>query len=126
LFKPRKLALRRGVWFKILSRVERGVIDLTVKYVDAIKSITLAKLVTAILGKLQSAIETIMDKFVRTTGLSLTRKINNIAINWGNRSASMWADDLAARMFVPKLVSKVSYASGFAYSACVDCRLSRQ
>lgn len=30
LAQAKKLALRRGVWFKTLNRVERGAIDLTV------------------------------------------------------------------------------------------------
>lgn len=94
LVEAKKLALRRCIWFKTLSRVERGIIDLTVKYVDTIKSIKLAKVVTAILGKLQSAMESMMDKLVRTTGLPLALKVSNIAMSWGNDSASKWAEDL--------------------------------
>jgi hypothetical protein len=100
LVTTRKLALRRGIWFKILNRVERGVIDLTVKYVDNIKSIKLAKVVTAIMDKLQSAMERIVDKLVRTVGLPLARKISEIAVSWGNRLASMWAYDCAFARFL--------------------------
>jgi len=100
LVEAKKLALRRRIWFKTLSRVERGIIDLTVKYVDTIKSIKLAKVVTVILGKLQSAMESMMDKLVRTTGLPLARKISNIAVNWGNCLASGWADDHAFARFL--------------------------
>ena len=38
LADAKKTALRRGVWFKSLNRVERCIIDLTVKVVDCIKS----------------------------------------------------------------------------------------
>ena len=93
LNETKKHALRRGVWFKALNRIERGIIDLTVKYVDNIKSTKLAKVLTAIIEKLQATTESIVDKLVRTIGLPLTRKISNIAVNWGNRSASMWAND---------------------------------
>ncbi len=45
LTDAKKTALRRGIWFRSLNRVERGIIDLTVKYVDNIKSAKLAKVV---------------------------------------------------------------------------------
>ena len=93
LNETKKHALRRGVWFKALTRIERGIIDLTVKYVDNIKSTKLAKVLTAIIEKLKASTESILDKLVRTIGLALTQKISKIAVNWGNRLASMWADD---------------------------------
>jgi len=89
----KKAALRRGIWFRTLNRVERGIIDLTVRYVDNIKSSRLANVLTAIMEKLQTAMESMADKLVRTVGLPLARKISNIAISWGNHSASKWADD---------------------------------
>ena len=100
LAEAKKLALRRRVWFRLLNRVERGIIDLTVKYVDGIKSVKLAKIVTAIMEKLQRATESMVDRLVRTVGLSLAQKISNIAINLGNRSAFAWANDLAFARFL--------------------------
>ena len=93
LNETKKHALRRGVWFKALTRIERGIMDLTVKYVDNVKSAKLAKVLTAIIEKLKASTESILDKLVRTIGLALTQKISKIAVNWGNRLASMWADD---------------------------------
>ena len=100
LTQVKKLALRRRVWFRLLSRVERGIIDLTVKCLDNIKSVKLAKLLTAIIGKLQSAMESTVERLVRNFGLSLARKISNIAVSWGNRLASMWSDDPAFARFL--------------------------
>lgn len=100
LAEAKKIALRRRVWFKLLNRVERGIIDLTVKYVNTIKSRKLAIVVTAIISKLQSTTESTVDKLVRTIGLPLTRKISNIAISWGNRLASRWADDCSFAKFL--------------------------
>ena len=94
LVEVKRLALRRRVWFRSLSRVERGVIDLTVKCVDIIKSGKLAKVVTAIIEKLQSAMESTVDRMVRAVGLPLARKMSRVAVGWGNHLAFMWADDL--------------------------------
>jgi hypothetical protein len=106
LSEAKKAALRRGVWFRTLSRVERGIIDLTVRYVDSIKSSKLANLVTAIIEKLQTTIESMADKLVRTVGLPLARKISSIAVSWGNRSACKWAEDLAFAKYLAFNVSK--------------------
>ena len=101
LAEAKKTALRCGVWFRSLSRVERGIIDLTVKYVDIIKSAKLAKVLTAIIVKLQATTESVVDKLVRTIGLPLAQKISSIAVSWGNRLASVWADDpIFARFLV--------------------------
>ena len=89
----KKLALRQKVWYKILSRVERAIIDLTLKYVDDIKSVKLAKLLTAIIDKLQSATESTIDRLVRTIGIPLAEKISCLATGWGNISAKSWASD---------------------------------
>jgi hypothetical protein len=93
LVEAKRAAKRLRVWFS-LNRVERGIIDLTVRYVDTIKSTKLAKVVTAIVEKLQTAMETTTDRLVRTVGLPLARKISSIAVSWGNRLACLWADDL--------------------------------
>ena len=84
LVGARKVAQRRGVWFRALNRVERGIIDLTVKVVDCIKSGRLAKVLEAIVEKLQLALENKAEKLMRTIGLPLARKISNIAVSWGN------------------------------------------
>ena len=100
LVQAKKLALRRGVWFKALNRVERGVMDLTVQCVDCIKSGKLVKLLTAIIDKLQSAMESIVDRLVRTIGVPLAEKISCIATGWGNVSAKSWASDLSFAVFL--------------------------
>ena len=94
LLKIKQLALRRNVWYKSLNHLERSIIDLTVKYVDSIKSAKLAQVVTGIVSKLESALESIVDRLARSVGLSLAQKISSIAVSWGNRSAHAWAEDL--------------------------------
>jgi hypothetical protein len=89
----KKCALRRGMWFRALNRLERGVLDLTVRYVDCIRSTQLANLVTAILEKLKWAMESVVDRLVRTVGFSLAQKISVVAVGLGNRLAIRWAVD---------------------------------
>jgi hypothetical protein len=100
LTQAKKLALRRGVWFKTLNRIERAIIDLTVQCVDSIKSGKLAKMLTAIIDKLQSAMESIVDRLVKTIGVPLAEKISCVAAGWGNVSAKSWASDLSFAAFL--------------------------
>ena len=93
LAKVKQFALRRKVWFRSLSRVERGVFDLTIKYVDSVKSSLLAKVLTAILEKLQFASASFVDRVARSFGCALARKAAGLAAGFGNRSARAWASD---------------------------------
>jgi hypothetical protein len=112
LVEIKKDALKHRVWYKTLNRIERGIIDLTVKYVDCIKSTKLAKVVTAIIEKLQLTMESIAEKLVRTVGLPLARKISNIAVSWGNRLAKLWAEDRAFARFLVMNFAKTSWFGG--------------
>jgi len=112
LAETKKVALRRKVWFKSLSRVERGIIDLTVRYVESIKSSKLAQVVTAIVEKLQLSMETIAEKMVRTLGLPLARKISGIAVSWGNCLAKLWAEDRVFARFLVINFAKTAFCMG--------------
>jgi hypothetical protein len=54
----------------------------------------------AIMEKLQYAMESTLDKLVRTVGLPLAKKISAIAVSWGNHLASLWAEDSAFALFL--------------------------
>ena len=100
LFEVRKFALRHGVWFRALSRIERGVVDLTVRYVGVIRSTKLAKVLTAILEKLVLAAESVVDKMVRSVGFAQARKISGVAFSWGYCGALAWAEDCGFARFL--------------------------
>jgi hypothetical protein len=107
LIVAKKLALRHKVWFKLLNRVERGIIDLTLKYVNSIKSAMLAKAITAIIDKLKITEESIHDRLVRCVGLPLARTMSKIAVSWGNYSASNWAIDYSYAKFLSICINKI-------------------
>jgi hypothetical protein len=103
LVEFKRAALRRGLWFRVLDRAERGVIDLTVKYVGNIRSAKLAGVVVAILDKLKVAMESAVEKMVRVFGRSQARKVSGLAVGWGNRSASSWAEDVGFAWYLAML-----------------------
>jgi len=100
LFNLRLRALRRGVWFKVLSKVERGLIDLVLRTVRRVRSSVLARSLIIVVKKLLSTMESKITRQTRTIGFSLAQRLSQIAQNWGNKSASDWALDLGFARFL--------------------------
>src|SRR2546428_3960354 len=74
LLRLKTKALRNRVWFRVLSRIERGLLDLTMKWVDQVKSTKLTRILGEILTKLFSAMnQNIVRDFQR--GRCLARMI---------------------------------------------------
>ena len=93
LVRVRRMAVRRGVWFKVLSRIERLQVDLTIKVVERVRSLMLARALRSILKKLFEAMESRISRLMREVGLPLARRLSVIAENWGYRYAEKWVND---------------------------------
>ena len=93
LAKLRVKARRRGIWFRMLSRVERGLVDLSIKVVEKVRSLVLARSLTSIVEKLLEAMESKVTRLMRTVGRQLAQKLSEIAQSWGNKSTKLWAND---------------------------------
>ena len=93
LAKIRTKAMRRGLWFRVLSRGERAQIELTMRIVRRIRSFFLAKVLTRIVEKLLEAMESKVVRLTREVGSALAQKLSGIAQNWGNSSALEWSAD---------------------------------
>lgn len=86
-------AFRKRVWYKVLNRLERGLIASVIKVVDKVRSILLTKVLTSIVKKLQTALESPVTRMMREVGRSLAQKMSQIAQSWGNKSARRWKED---------------------------------
>jgi len=93
LARIRAKAMRRGVWFRVLTRAERAQMELTIKIVKRIRSCFLAKVVTSIVEKLFNAMESEVSRLMREVGEPLALKLSGIAQNWGYNSAESWSQD---------------------------------
>jgi len=91
--RARALALRRGVWYRVLTRVERACLDLSARVVERVRSRRLAQVLTAILCKLRAAMESTVKRVAREVGRPLARRLSELAMSWGNGSAAAWAED---------------------------------
>jgi len=93
LAKIRTKAIRRGIWFRALTKAERAQIELTMRIVKKIRSFFLARVLGAIIKKLLDAMESRVARVVREVGRGLAEKLSLIAQDWGNKSAHRWTED---------------------------------
>ena len=100
LIKLRVKAIRAGVWFRALPRIDRVLVDLTIKVAENIRSAHLAKCIFAVVGKLEGLLESSVLKSLRVIGRPLAEKISSVAQKLGNISAKSWADDLSFAFFL--------------------------
>jgi hypothetical protein len=96
----RSRALRRGSWFRVLGKVERALVDLTIKVVDQVRSPVLYKALVSIVKKLESASDNRVSRAIRTVGFPCAQKLSLLAQKWGNKSAQNWMFDLSFARFI--------------------------
>ncbi len=92
LLDLRTRSLRKRVWYRALDRIERGLVDLTIRWVDNVRNSTMARVLLRILGKLVQALEHGMAQ-VLTVGRELALKASELAVRWGNTQAYTWRSD---------------------------------
>ncbi|MEM2953890.1 MAG: hypothetical protein QXM52_05880 [Candidatus Bathyarchaeia archaeon] len=93
LVKIRKEAKNRKVWYRHLSKVERGILDLTIKFVGQPKNPRLIDLLAKIVVKIKASLASPLQKLMGMIGKPLARKLSIIAKSWGNSDAEKWAED---------------------------------
>jgi hypothetical protein len=93
LVKVKLRAMRAGVWFKSLPRIDRVLIDLTIKVTDSIRSASLAKCILSVTRKLEGLLESRLVRSIREVGFPLACKLSLFARKWGNLRAAEWAED---------------------------------
>lgn len=86
-------ALRQRIWFKTLSRVERGIVDLTIKCVDTVRSSTLAGLISTIVSKMLRLLGGSFMKRAETAGHKIAGELCALGASWGNEACPTWKRD---------------------------------
>jgi len=100
LVKLKAKAMRAGVWFRALPRIDRVLVDLTIKVTENIRSSHLAKSIFAVVDKLEGLLESSFLKSLRLIGRPLSEKLSLIAQKLGNISAKTWAIDSSFAVFL--------------------------
>jgi hypothetical protein len=96
LAKLRLRAMRSGVWYKALNRIDRVLVDLTIKVIkNNVRSVSLLTQLLTVTTKIESLLENKLSRATREYGLPLANKLSQLAQKWGNKTARSWSSDLA-------------------------------
>ena len=90
LSNVRRQALRRGVWFSTLDAVERGILYISGKVIDDVKSNILNAQLVRIIAKLRDVCKSGFVKHLERFGTDRVRTIQVQATSFGYE----WADNL--------------------------------
>ena len=105
-------SLRKRVWHRVLNRLERAQVNLTIKIVKRVKSPFLMKVLDGIISKLSNAVTSRVEELTRSIGLQLARKASRIADSWGNKSSRTWIQDKKFARFLAIVYLNASNKSG--------------
>ena len=94
LEKLKLKAKRAGVWFKVLTRIDRVLMDLTISVTQSVRSPSLAGCILSVMSKLEDALEGKLARAMREFGFPLASKLGILAQKWGNNSAAAWVGDV--------------------------------
>jgi len=100
LMKLKLKAMRAGVWFRALPRIDRALVDLTIRVASSVRSATLAKNILAVTRKLEGLLESRILRAFRGVALKLAQKLSLVAQKWGNTSAKNWTSDVSFIKFL--------------------------
>ena len=100
LIQLKSKSLRSGVWFKTLNKIERALVNLTIKVVGHVRSLTLAKILFSISAKLKNAMESRVIHALKEVGFPLAMKLSLLAQKWNNDSARNWMYDVSFAKFL--------------------------
>jgi len=94
LLKLKRKAMRAGVWFRALRRIDRALVDLTIRVAGTVRSFNLAKNILTVVRKLKDVMENRLLRAVREAGFPVARRLASFAQKWGNGSAKQWGSDV--------------------------------
>ncbi len=97
-------SMRRGLWNRVLNRLERAQVDLTLRMVRKVRSTFLARVLDSIIEKLESALESRVSRMIGSVGFPMARRLSEMARTWGNQNAIKWVDDRGFARFLTIMI----------------------
>jgi len=93
LVEARRRALRRGVWYRALDGVERGILSLASQIIDTVRSSMLSVQLVKIIAKIRDACKSGFIKHLERFGMARVRVIQAQAASFGYREAEGLSKD---------------------------------
>ena len=94
LVSVRRVALRAGVYFRAIGRLERALFECAIRVVRVVWSDVLAKVLMRIIVRLLQAARSIPLALAEYIGARMASRAARIAQGWGYEEARDWKNDL--------------------------------
>jgi len=112
LLGVRLKAIRKGIWYKALDRVERGIIDLTTRIVEKVESSVLGIELVKILSKLTNSMKSEFVKRLKEFGFNRAKEIAHQAMVLGSLKMN-WASDIGFAKYLTVMDMNKNVLFGF-------------
>jgi hypothetical protein len=111
LLRMRQEALRKGVWFRVLDRAERSIVDLVPRCMQKPKNAMLIDVLAKIIVKVKDALRSHINDLINQVGRPLARRLSFFAQKWGHKTAYKWASDdgFSEYLAIVNLNNKLNY-----------------
>jgi hypothetical protein len=100
LIKLKLKAMRAGVWFRGLPRIDRVLVDLTIKVAHRVRSVSLAESILSVTRKLEGLLESRVSRAIREVGFPLASKLGMLARKLGHKDAWAWGFDVGFAQYL--------------------------
>ena len=113
LIKLRLKAMRSGVWFRALSRIDRVLVNLTIEVArcNVHSSVLIHRLLT-VTTKLEGLLENKLSRATREIGFPLACKLSQIAQKWGNKLAQAWTTNMEFAKYLAAMKLNANHSNG--------------
>jgi len=103
ILSVKRKALRIGVWYRTLDRIERGILSLVARILDKVESVVLGVEIVKILGKLRDALKSGFIRRIEEYGVETAKELVYFAEVWGNGAARKWTFDWGFSIYLTVL-----------------------
>ena len=115
LISVKRKALRKGVWYRSLDKIERGILSLAARVVDRVDSVVLGVELVKIIAKLRDDFKGEFVKLMETFGFRRIKEIVGMAQLWGNDTAGLWKRDVEFVRYITAMSLNSKNGSGVAW-----------
>jgi len=113
LARLRTRAMREGIWFRLLSRTERAIIDITIRSVEFPRGDKLIGTLNLIVSRIMKGLKPSPRELAKTIGIRLATRIAELASSWGHHDAHNWKRDIGFATYLAVLyLNTPSYFQG--------------
>jgi len=99
--------------------MERGLVNLTIRCVEQVRSSKLAAMLRIIVERLEAALRSRVERLMVVVGWPLAQRLARLASSWGNQNAWNWALD--AKFARHLTIVHMNNSAIYRQSACGAC-----